>query len=645
MWGGAAKRGMTGQGRTGRLQASALAIAAGLMAAGAVPAQTIDTVAGTLSLAAGYGGDGGPATSAQLDRPFSVAVDGKGDVFIADQIFNVIREFAVGGTITTVAGTPGLTGSFSGDGGAATAATLDGPAGIAVDASGNVYVADAGNRRIRMFTPGGTITTVAGGGGTSGADGLGDGGPAVAASLAFPQGVAVDASGNVYVADTYDHLVRMFTVGGTISVVAGVTDSSGYGGDGGPATSALLASPAAVAVDGAGHVYIADNGSHVIRAFTVGGTIATVAGTPQKFGYAGDGGPATAALLHGPSGVSVDGAGNLYIADTENGVIRKVAGGVLTTIAGGGTNAGSDGVGDGGPAPLATLSSPATVVPDGQGNLLVADTGNDLIRSLSATVPAPSLVAAVLPGARSVVDTGAATIFATMVNATGAALNNCQVELPTAASRQLLLDYQTTDPSTNALTGTADTPVSIAANGLQTFLLSFSDTENTGTVFSDPGQQLFFACDGVDPAATTQGVNTVDLSFSPTPVADIIALAAVSGDVPGTLDFPTSGAGAFAVASDNVGSADTLTVSVDTGSAALPLTLTLCPTNASAQCTSTPAASVSQSFAAGSSPTFSVFATASAPVAFAPATSRIFVRFTDSSGASHGSTSVAVETQ
>ncbi|MEI9987978.1 MAG: hypothetical protein WDN69_35670 [Aliidongia sp.] len=605
-------------------------------------AQTISTIAGNLS--PGYSGDGGPATSAQLDRPFSAAVDGKGNVFVADQLFNVIRQFTVGGNISTAAGIGNVMGGFSGDGGAATSATLSGPAGIAVDSSGRVYVADAGNRRIRMFTPGGSISTVAGGGGASGADGLGDGGPATAANLAFPQGVAVDGNRQCLRG-------RHFRRAG--ADVHGRRNDLGRGRHAGHAGLRRRWRPghlgtAVLARGGRGrcrrHVFVADNGSHIIREFTVGGAITTIAGTPEKSGYGGDGGPATAALLHGPSGVSVDGAGNVFIADTENGVVRKVApGGVISTVAGGGTNPGSNGVGDGGPAPLAALSSPATVVPDGNGNILVADTGNDLIRSLSATVPAPSLVAAVLPGARSVLDTGAATIFATMLNATGSALNNCQISLPTATTRLLQLNYQTTNPATNALIGTLDTPATIAANGEQTFLLSFSAGENTGTLFSDPGQQMLFACDGVDPAATTQGVNTVDLSFSPTPVADVIALAAVASN-DGILNFPTAGAGAFAVASDNVGSADTLTVSVDTGSTALPLALSICATNAGAQCLATPAASVTQSFAAGSAPTFSVFATASSPVGFAPATSRIFVRFKDSSGASHGSTSVAVET-
>ena len=626
-----------------RMQGSVLA-AALLLAGGGAAAQTIATVAGDHALAGGFGGDGGPAVSAQLDRPVAVTTDGKGNVFIVDQIYNVIRRFTVGGTIATVAGTASIMDSFAGDGGPALSASFSGPTSVAVDATGRVFVADAANRRIRMFTVGGTISTVAGGGSAAGNDGLGDGGPATQAKLTEPQGVAVDGNGNVFVADTYDFVVRMFTVGGNISVVAGTPGSGGSTGDGGPATSAKLASPAALAIDGAGHIYIADNGGHVVRMFTVGGNITTIAGTPGKSGYGGDGGPATAALLDGPGGVTLDAAGNLYIADTGNDAVRKVTpGGTITTVAGGGTSAGSDGLGDGGPAPLASLASPNGVVPDGAGNILVADTADNLVRSFSATVPPATLVASVLPGARSVLATNPATVFATMLNATGTALTNCQIGLPTAAPRLLALEYQTTNPSTNALTGSPDTPVAIAANGLQTFLLSFTANDNTGTLFAAPGQQLLFACDNVDPAAITQGVNTVDLSFSPTPVADVIALVATASNN-GILDFPTNGEGAFALASVNVGSADTLTVSVDTGSATLPLALSICATNASAQCLAPAATSVSQSFPANATPTFSVFATAQAPVAFAPGSSRVFVRFKDSAGASHGSTSVAVET-
>jgi hypothetical protein len=629
-----------------RMRGWAIAIAASAavagVSAGNAAAQTIATVAGTL--APGFSGDGGPATAAQLDRPVAVARDGNGNVFVADQTFNVIRRFTVGGDIATIAGVADISGSFAGDGGAATGASFDSPSAMAVDSSGRIFVVDAGNRRVRMFTPGGDISTVAGGGSGGGADGLGDGGPATAATLAFPQGVAVDGAGEIFVADTFDAVVRAFTVDGSIAVVAGTPGKKGFGGDGGPAAGALLASPAAVAVDAAGQIYVADNGAHVIRLFTVGGTITTIAGTPDKSGYAGDGGPATAALLKDPSGVSVDSAGNVFIADTGNGVIRKVApGGVITTVAGGGANPGSDGVGDGGPAPVAALSMPIGVVQDGAGNILVADTGNDAIRRFSETAPAPSLFASVLPGARSVEDTAAATLFATMLNATGAALQGCQIAVPTPTPTLLQLDFQTTNPATNALTGTVDTPATIPANGAQTFLLTFTQSENTGALFSDPGQQLLFACDGTEPAPATQGVNTVDLSFSPTPVADVIALVAVPGNN-GIFNFPTDGAGAFAIATDNLGSADTLTVSVDTGSAVLPLSLSLCATNAAAQCLAAPAPSVTESIAAGATPTFSIFATSQDPIAFAPATSRVFVRFKDSSGASHGSTSVAVET-
>jgi sugar lactone lactonase YvrE len=613
-------------------------------AATSASAQTIATIAGNPAMAPGFSGDTGPAVMAQLDRPAAVATDLQGHIFLSDQVFNVVREFTAGGTIQTVAGMGGLSGGFGGDTGPANGASLSAPAGLAVDAKGNVYVADAGNARIRMFTPGGTILTIAGGGNASGPDGLGDGGSAVLAKLDFPQGVAVDGKGNIYVADTFDSLVRVFTIAGTISVAAGTPGSRGFSGDGGPAIAAKLASPAGIAIDALGRVYIADNGADVIRRFTLGGDIETIAGTADQAGYGGDGGPATAALLNEPGGVAVDAAGNVLIADTGNGVVRKIApSGVITTLAGGGADAGTDGVGDGGPAPLAILASPGSVAADGSGNVLVADTADSLIRRFSASVPPPSLVASVLPGARSVLNTSVATIFATMVNATAAPLGDCQITLPSATTRLLRLDFQSTNPATNALTGNQDLPVTIPANGAASFLLSFSAVENTGAVTALPGQQLLFACDGVDPAATTQGVNTVDLSFSPTPVADVIALAAVAGNT-GILTVPTGGTGAFAVASANVGATDMLTVSADTGNTILPLQLTLCATNAEAQCLAAAAGSVTTSIAAGSVPTFSIFATATASIPFAPATNRIFVRFKYANGASHGSTSVAVET-
>jgi hypothetical protein len=201
------------------------------------------------------------------------------------------------------------------------------------------------------------------------------------------------------------------------------------------------------------------------------------------------------------------------------------------------------------------------------------------------------------------------------------------------------MSYQTTDAATNNLTGAANTPVTIPAGGAQSFLLAFQ----SGTAFSDPGQPLSFTCSGQPPAPIVAGVDTVDLDFSATPTPDVIALAATAPQS-GIVALPVGGAGAFAVATFNAGTAGALTVSADTGGASLPLTATLCPTDpSSGQCLQPPAAAFQQSFAAGATPTFSVFLGAQASIPFAPATSRVFVRFTDAAGVTRGSTSVAVE--
>ena len=334
---------------------------------------TITTVAG----GGGYGfsGDGGPATNASLDRPWGVAVDGSGNLYIADTFSHRIRKVSVAGTITTVAG-GGASGSL-GDGGPATNTSLSWPNGVAVDASGNLYIADTQHNRIRKVSPGGTITTVAGNG--DWADFYGDGGPATSASLNQPLGVAVDASGNLYIASTYNNRIRKVSAGGTITTVAG-NGVEGLSGDGGPATSASLDQPAGVAADAFGNLYIADTENSRIRKVSVGGTITTVAGMGGR-GFSGDGGPATSASLYGPYGVAVDAFGNLYIADTENRRIRKVSvGGTITTVAG---NGGKGFSGDGGPATSASLYTPQAVALDASGNLYIADLNNNRIRKVS----------------------------------------------------------------------------------------------------------------------------------------------------------------------------------------------------------------------------------------------------------------------
>jgi sugar lactone lactonase YvrE len=332
------------------------------------PGDTAQRLAGTADTV-GYSGDGSAATSAKLASPAAVAYDSAGNLYIADAQNHVIREVSTAGIVTTVAGT-GVEG-FGGDGGPATAALLDTPTGVAVDASGNLYIADSHNQRIREVSQG-TITTIAGNG-TAGF--FGDGSAATAAMLFLPQAVAVDPSGNVYIADTGNFRIRKVS-GGTITTIAGDGEQI-YSGDGGPATSAGLDTPTGVAVDANGNLYIADSHNQRVREVS-GGTIHTVAGN-GTLGYSGDSAAAASAALATPRGVSVDASGNLYIADTENNVVREVSGGVINTIAGTGIEGYS---GDNGAAVSAIFDTPRAVAPDAVGDVAVADSDNDLVRAV-----------------------------------------------------------------------------------------------------------------------------------------------------------------------------------------------------------------------------------------------------------------------
>ena len=346
----------------------------------------ITTVAG--NGAAGYSGDGGPATIAKLDQPYAVAVDGPGNIYIADTANNVIRKVAAAtGIITTAAGNGAA--YYSGDGGLATNAQLVYPPGVAVDGSGNLYISDLSDVVRKVVAATGIITTVAG----NGAAGYsGDGGPAINASFHSPSGMAVDGSGNLYIADTGNDAIRKVAAAtGIVTTVAG-NGAAGYSGDGGPASSADLSGPQGVAVDGSGNLFVADTGNAVMRKVAAAtGIITTVAGNGTA-GYAGNGGAAIKAKLSGPSGVAVDGAGNLYIADTQNNAIRKVvaATGIITTVAGNGAAGYS---GDGGPATKAELYSPMSVAVDGSGNLYIVDWQNEVIRKVAAATDIITTVA------------------------------------------------------------------------------------------------------------------------------------------------------------------------------------------------------------------------------------------------------------
>ena len=335
-----------------------------------VPGYTISTAVGTGQCCGVDSPLSGQANKVVLSSPFGLAFDGGGNLYIAAD--GVIFEVTPAGAISTIAG-GGAVSATLGDGGPALKATLSQATGIAVDSGGNVYLADSQNNRIRKISTNGTITTVAGPGSTSGV--LGDGGQATSATLNRPGDVAVDSSGNIYVADTNNYRVRKISPDGTINTVAGNGSASappgiGFTGDGGLATNAVIGEPEGVAVDSAGNLYIADRFHSAVRKVSPAGIISTVAGTGAA-SYSGDGGLGNIATLDLPQKLAVDAAGNLYIADEQNNRIRLVTpDGKIVTIAGSGTSASS---GDGGPATSAGLGRPQGIAVGPGGKIYVSE--------------------------------------------------------------------------------------------------------------------------------------------------------------------------------------------------------------------------------------------------------------------------------
>jgi uncharacterized protein (TIGR03437 family) len=332
---------------------------------------TINTVVGGGS--SDYACNGEAATQVVLGGPAGVAIDAAGNIYIADTSDDRICKVS-GGIVTLIAG--GGQQGYAGDGGPAAASSLNQPFGVAVDAAGNVYIADTYNNVIRKVSTTNIITTFAGNG-TAGY--AGDGGPAASAELALPFGVAVDAAGNVYIADTENHLVRKVSTTGTITTVAG-NGSAFYAGDGMPATSVGISNVTGVAVDSAGNLYIATfQGFRVLK--VTNGIVTTVAGNGSDVD-SGDGGPATSAGLGEPDGVAVDSAGNVYIAEQLYAGIREVSNGTINTIAGNGTPGFS---GDGGSATSAEIGTDDGIAVGG-GKIYIADMVNDRIRVLTGQV-------------------------------------------------------------------------------------------------------------------------------------------------------------------------------------------------------------------------------------------------------------------
>ena len=338
------------------------------------------TPGGVVTTLAGFYGSLGSAdgtgSAARFAYPFGVAIDTSRNVYVADRSNNTIRKITPAGVVTTFAGSPSSPGSADGAG---SAARFSLPRAVAVDSAGTVYVADTGNHTIRTITPGGVVTTLAGLAGSSGnLDGAGS-----AARFNVPSGIAVDSTGTVYVADANNHTIRQIAPGGIVTTVAGLAGSSGN--TNGTGSAARFNFPRGVAVNAAGTVYVADSNNNTIRQITPAGVVTTLAGMAGTFGGGADG-TGSAARFNTPQGIAVDGAGTLYVADTNNQTIRKVTpGGVVTTVAGCTGCAGNEFY-----AQFGFFNQPQSVAVSAQGFLYVADSRNNTIRT---TAPMPSSLA------------------------------------------------------------------------------------------------------------------------------------------------------------------------------------------------------------------------------------------------------------
>jgi sugar lactone lactonase YvrE len=494
---------------------------------------------------AGDSGDGGPAIMAQLNQPNGVAFDPSGNLYIADTPANVVRKVDTTGKITTFAGTGGPAG-FSGDGGPATAAELSIPFSVASDKNGNIYIEDTGNDVIRKVdATTGLITTFAGTPQTPGHSG--DGGPATAAKFNQNQGARFDSAGNLYVPTCNGASVRKIDTTGKISTVAG-NFTEGFSGDGGSATAAQLQCPSGVAIDAAGNLYIADEFNYVIRKVDTTGKISTIGGTPGVTGYAGDGGQATSATFNNPNDVVIDSLGNLYVADSGNNRVRKIdTNGIITTAAGGLNSAGS-----------AAVNTPLAVTVDTAGNVYFSDSGNSKIQEIfpqgvqpfpatavGSTAPAQSLtlsnignVDVTLAADGAFTTSGNAGDFALSAGSCGGGAvltangGSCALSLtftPTAVGQRTLTvtiaDDALNTPQSFSIGGTGTSPANAAmptitwatpapittATPLSATQLDATATDANGTAV--PGTFVYTPAAGTLLAAGTQ---TLSVTFTPT---------------------------------------------------------------------------------------------------------------------------------
>ncbi len=374
-----------------------ISCAAAVALAQAPPSYTITNAAG--NGAAGFGGDSGKAGEAQINYPLGLAIDGSGNIYIADHFNHRIRRVAADGTITTVAGSDSI--GSTGDDGPATSAKLNYPSGVAIDSSGALYITDTMNHVIRKVVVGGNITLFAGQRGVSGfleKDSKDEYLQAKDAQLNAPTGIAIDGSGNIYFCDTRNHRVRKIGTDGKIQTIAGKGEK-GETGDGGKAVEAKLNSPTGVAVDAAGNVYIADQMNHRIRKVDKDGVITTVAGTGLP-GYSGNGGLATRAQLFYPCCIALDKQGNLFIADRTNNRVRRVDAQTGTISLAAGTGRFGDDF-DGRAAEQARLRFPMGLAADPQGRVYFSDNANSRVKRLTPVSENPTEAAAEPPAIRA----------------------------------------------------------------------------------------------------------------------------------------------------------------------------------------------------------------------------------------------------
>jgi uncharacterized protein (TIGR03437 family) len=428
---------------------------------------------------AGFAGDNGDPTAAEFSSPGAVALDSKGNLYIADTVNQRIRMIS-GHTITTFAGTGTI--GYTGDKAAATAATFSLPGGLAFDSTGNLYIADTGNNVVRKIS-GGNITTVAGNQG-QGPNYGGDGGVATVANLWSPTAIAFDSAGNYYIADNGNSRIRKVDTAGIITTFVGA--SGGASG-----TAGKLDHPNGLSFDASGALYIADSNNARVARYVPPSDFTNVAGN-NFAGFAGDGGQANRAQLNKPAGIAMDAAGNIYLADTNNSRIRKITtDGIITTIAGGRFTGYS---GDGGDATSAQLNVPRSVAVSPNGTVYIADTGNHAIRVLTPTFPAiggvsnaASGTARISPGAlASIYGTGFGTSTFTAddgrpwptstTNLVGVKVNDAAVPLYYVSPGQINFQVPWSTPTTGTVniavtvnggsSNVAAVPVATAAPGL-----------------------------------------------------------------------------------------------------------------------------------------------------------------------------------